>query len=120
MSHYVINVEIPTDDYWMGKRIWRKVFFFPKGPTAGIAGEIEIYHGILDIKQVTALRGILQVARPNGVLDFRPIPYVVANKDYAGNGIEPILFDDHLSLFSNTGNWATSSGYVILEYTKTS
>ncbi len=118
MSHYILNVEIPTDDLWMGKRIWRKVMAFAAGPTAGLAGEVEIYHGVTDIEQVTALRGVLQVARANGVLDFRPIPYVVANKDYAGNGIEPMLFADHLSLFTNTGNWATSSGYMILEYTK--
>ena len=100
------DAETDTGMKWIdGKNIYRKVFTvaaFPNSTSTTFA------HGITNLGSVTSLYGV-------AFLD----PGVAAGKMFVGSGNPSVLYAVNNITLTTTSDMSGQSGFVVIEYTKT-
>ena len=107
------TIEVSTGQTWIdNKPIYRKVIDIGNLPNAS---QTIVSHNISNIERIVKLYGSATRDRDKETL---PIPYVTFNSNNSG-GIN--LYANNVSVFVSTSSDRSSyTGYVVLEYTKTS
>lgn len=108
-SPRVTGVEYRTSERWRGKAVYEKIIDFGALPNTGYRSTL---HKISGIESVVDVRG---VAAGSGGFGYS-IPLGYTNS--SGIGSIDIYVNGSSVIISATTDWSTSSGYVLLKYTK--